>query len=392
MGKRLRIMFLRTEYYGAVTTGGVASMYNGIIGGLQSLGHECVFVSSGPLELPDGVSSYYVPYSGMFMNFPEVLNLPYNAKIIRRLREIIDIEQPDLLIQHNHDFTIAGSEIHMKTGLPFFLHCDAAQQWVKANWGKLYLKKIHTIAELMQFEAADRLLAPSNAVKRQLVRYGADERKIVVNPNACDPDVFSDKTDGSAIRRKYNMEDRFVVGFLGTFGPWHGVDELARAIPQIIERVPEAMIFFVGDGTLRPQVEEIIDREGVRDHVIITGMIGHSEVPPHLAACDVLTSPTVQNPDRTEFFGSPTKLFEYMAMGRPVVASAVGQIAEVIEHGKNGLLTAERSPDDLAEKIIYIYNNPEKAAAIGRSARDTVISNYTWRSNAKRIIAAYHGI
>jgi glycosyltransferase involved in cell wall biosynthesis len=385
-------MFLRTEFYGATTAGGVASMYNGMIRGLMARGHECFFVSAGRLDLPDGVSSYFVPYSRLFMNFPEVLNLPYNSKIVRRLCQIIDIEKPDLMIQHNHDFTIAGSMIKHKTGLPFFLHCDAAQQWVKANWGKLYFKKLHSAAERIQFEQCDRMFAPSDAVRRQLIEYGAQEDKIIVNPNGCDPELFSDKVKGDRIREKYSLGERYVVGFLGTFGQWHGVDVLAESIKILKDSIPEALVFFIGDGMLRPEVEEIIERDGVRDHAIITGMIDHREVPEYLAACDALVSPTVRNPDETEFFGSPTKLFEYMAMGKPVVASAVGQIAEVIRHKEDGMLIRERSPEDLAEKIIYLKNNPENADKIGGNARRKVIGQYDWRTNAGRIIAAYESL
>ena len=120
----MKILFWRTEFYGAQTGGGVASLYKGLTDGMLKLGNECHFASSGRLALDERVKTYYIPYSGFFRNLPEVLTLPYIKKSKKEVIKIIEKVEPDLLFQHHHDFNYGGSLIKQETGLPFFLHCD----------------------------------------------------------------------------------------------------------------------------------------------------------------------------------------------------------------------------------------------------------------------------
>ena len=128
------------------------------------------------------------------------------------------------------------------------------------------------------------------------------------------------------------------VGFIGTFGLWHGV----RVLPEIIAGVASARDdvrwIIVGAGALFDEVRADIERRGLLDRVELTGVVPHERAVELLAACDVCVSPHVPNPDGTRFFGSPTKLFEYMGLGKAIVASDLEQIGEVIEHERTGLL------------------------------------------------------
>ena len=111
-----------------------------------------------------------------------------------------------------------------------------------------------------------------------------------------------------------------MIGFIGTFGPWHGAEVLARAFGALIERYPryrsDVRLLMIGDGVKMPEVRAALDRGGVTDLTTLTGIVAQAEGPSYLAACDILASPHVANADGTPFFGSPTKLFEYMAMGK----------------------------------------------------------------------------
>jgi glycosyltransferase involved in cell wall biosynthesis len=116
-----------------------------------------------------------------------------------------------------------------------------------------------------------------------------------------------------------------------------------------------------------------------------TGRIAHDRVPAYLDACDLLVAPHVPAADGSEFFGSPTKLFEYLAMMRPVVASRLGQIASVIVDGENGLLVEPNDPVALARAIERLANDESLRARLGAAARQTVIERYTWQHNAARV-------
>src|SRR5205814_6228540 len=140
-----------------------------------------------------------------------------------------------------------------------------------------------------------------------------------------------------------------VIGFSGTFGIWHGVPTLAEAMPRVLQARPNAEWLLIGDGPLRHLLPS-----GERVHQ--AGMVPHALVPAYLAACDILVSPHGRQADGGEFFGSPTKLFEYMAAGRPIVASAVGQIAEALVDQQSAPLVPPDDPDALCTAIVRLVD------------------------------------
>ena len=390
--KKLKVLFWRTEFYGAVTEGGTASLHNGKIRGFHKLGHKVAYASSGPMILEDGVNYHYIPYSKLFRNLPEVLNMPYMSKSVREFKKIIKIEKPDFIYQHHHDFHYGGSVIKRDLGIPFILHIDGIAYWTKGNWGKLYNKKLLKWAEEIQVHNADAIVVPSQNLKNQIVEwFNVNPDKIYPAPNGVDPDLFTPEVDGGEFRAKYGIEDKFVVGFTGTFGDWHGLETLAESIKYVIEEIPEAVFFFVGDGNLRPNIERIIKRDKVEKHAIITGFVPYKDIPKYLAASDVLLSPCVNNAD-SPFFNSPVKLFEYMAMEKPIVVTKVGQQNDIFEHGVNGLMCEEKQPKELAEQIIESYKNKELSQKIAKQAREDAIEKYDWSVNSQIIIDAYYDI
>ena len=117
-------------------------------------------------------------------------------------------------------------------------------------------------------------------------------------------------------------------------------------------------------------------------------MVPHAEMPAYLAACDILVSPHGRQADGEEFFGSPTKLFEYMASGRAIVASAVGQIAEVLVDERSALLVPPDDPDALCRAIVRLVDDACLRARLGRAARGSAEQCHTWRQNAERVLAS----
>lgn len=389
--EKIKVMFWRTEFYGALTEGGTVSLHVGKIRGFQKLGHQVVYVSSGPMVLPEGVNLYQIPYSKIFRNFPEVLAPNYNSRSIKAIKKIIEKEQPNFIYQHHHDFHYGGAKLKKDLDIPFILHVDGIEYWVKKNWGKLYFSKLLKWAENIQLQNSDAIIVVSDALKRQLVEYGVEGDKIIVAPNGVHPDQFYPEIGDNGLKKQLGIEDKFVVGYTGTFGHWHGVEVLAEAVKHIVKRIPNAVVLFVGDGNLRPKIEEITKRDNVNDKILITGFVPFKTIPNYLAACDVLLSPCVNNADN-DFFNSPVKLFEYMAMGKPIVASNVGQQGVVINDGINGLLHEENQPEELAEKVYQIYQDNDLAVRLGKEARKRAVEKHDWKVNSQMIIDAYKNI
>lgn len=388
----MKAAFFRTDFYGAVNVGGSFSHVKGFLDGLRSLGHDYCAFSSGTIPVDRDARFYPVPYAPLFRNLPEVLSLAYNLTLQRAARPIMRIEQPDFIYHRHSEFQYATSVLKREFGIPLILECNGSEVWIKKNWGKVYLEPLLRWAEEVQFAEADVITVVSDVMKQQLADLGVPAAKVIVNPNGVDTGLFRPGLDGSAVRKQLGLEGKFVAGFVGTFGAWHGVTVLARSIKRAAQLMGHVHYLVMGDGALRGEVERIIREDGVGDHVTLTGSVPHHEIPRYLAACDVLLSPHVQNTDGTVFFGSPTKLFEYMGMGLPIIASGVGQIGEVLQDGVNALMMRHRDHDDLADKLQQLAHDPDLAARLGRNARADAEAKFSWRINASRVIDAVDAI
>jgi glycosyltransferase involved in cell wall biosynthesis len=234
--------------------------------------------------------------------------------------------------------------------------------------------------------------------------------RILVYPNCVDPTVFDPArfkpAELTELRDRYRIpQDAFVVGFIGTFGQWHGVDFLAECIRDLTvyesDWVNRSRLHFllIGDGAKMPLVRKTLGDELIGRFVTLTGLVPQIEAPKYLACAELLVSPHVRNADGSEFFGSPTKLFEYMAMERPILASALNQIGDVIA-GRGpkclgqvdrigppcGLTFEPGDSNDFRNQLKRLVEDRNLAAELARSARKEVLARYTWHRHVDAIL------
>jgi glycosyltransferase involved in cell wall biosynthesis len=173
-----------------------------------------------------------------------------------------------------------------------------------------------------------------------------------------------------------------VVGWVGSFTSWHGADILVRALTRLPTWVRAVLI---GDGAERLACESLARDLGVAPRVEFTGTLAHTEAVQRLAECDLLASPHVPMPGQP-FFGSPTKIFEYMAIGRPIVASALEQIAEILEDRRTAVLVAPGDPESLARGIELVAKMPDRGEHLGRAARLEAERRHTWDARVRVLL------
>jgi glycosyltransferase involved in cell wall biosynthesis len=209
---------------------------------------------------------------------------------------------------------------------------------------------------------------------------GIDAGKIVVLPNGADPDVFVPGKGGEDVRRRYRIEDRFVIGFVGILRPWHGVDLLLEAFCELRISHPAVHLLIVGDGPIQAQLESRARDLGCAEAVTFTGRLTHQDVVAHVAAMDVAVSP------HATFYASPMKILEYMAMGKPLVAPAMDNIRDIVDDGETGMLFEPGNTTALAATLCRVSGDQTLREQLGRLARGRVVERFNWRLSALRVV------
>jgi glycosyltransferase involved in cell wall biosynthesis len=376
-------LYIRATLTGA-REGGMVTHVAGFTSGAQSLGHRLRFLVSGELQgkAVQAEDSQYTIKPSASLSATRALfelwnNLLFTAESIRWLKHESN-ETFDFIYQRYSRFNWTGVVLSIITGLPLALEFNGSEVWVSQSWdpvGQLALLKRF---ERLNQRAANFIFTVSEVERRNVIQAGVDSSKVFANPNGVDTDKFRKDCGGQEIRRQLGIDDKIVVGFLGTFGPWHGAPVLAEAATRV--KSP-CHFLFIGDGDERAVSEAKIGKTPAT----FTGRISHDTVAAYLDACDILVSPHVPASDGSEFFGSPTKLFEYLAMAKPVVASRLGQIADVIIDDENGLLVEPGNVSELALAIERVANDEALRNRLGEAARRTVMENFTWQDNAARV-------
>jgi glycosyltransferase involved in cell wall biosynthesis len=273
------------------------------------------------------------------------------------------------------------------------LEFNGSEAWMQQHWGRaLQHADIAAEIEAANIELADLVIVVSEASRKELESRAIRARNVLVNPNGVDAQMYRPDVDGAIVRRDLGVQDKWIFGFIGTFGRWHGAEVLVDAFGRLLQRRPDLRprlrLLLIGDGPTLPDVRRIVADRSMEAEVILAGRIAQQDGPSYLAACDVLVSPHVPNPDGTAFFGSPTKLFEYMAMGRPIVASNLDQIGQVLEHEVTAILVRPGDAGSLSHGMERTVEESTLCRALGANARHEVIARYTWRAHTERIIAA----
>jgi glycosyltransferase involved in cell wall biosynthesis len=277
----------------------------------------------------------------------------------------------------------------LQTRRPLFLEYNGSEVWVGRHWDRVGRLDLLERYEQLNLQAATRIFVVSDVERRNLERRGVAADKIVFNPNGVDTELFRPGVGGAEKRLTFGFKPNdVVVGFVGTFGPWHGVLELAEAVRAIPGHLPVRFLM-VGTGSLHGEVQRLLQDDR---RVVLTGPVGHLEVPALLDACDVLVSPHVPLADGSEFFGSPTKLFEYMAMGKGIVASRLGQIGEVLKAEETAILVEPGNVGALANAMERLATSAELRTRLGKNARDVAVEKHTWKHNAQRVLDAYRSL
>ncbi|NWF68305.1 MAG: glycosyltransferase family 4 protein [Chloroflexi bacterium] len=393
-----RALYLRTDLGFGIRSGGSVGHIAGVLNNLdQFTGQKPLFLSTDRIPTTrDDIEKHLILPNGEFSDLGLVQQIDFNRQFVAQAQAYLEKQRPELafIYQRSGLYNFSGTALALRYNLPFVLEFNGSEIWTTKHWGsgRVPFETLAESIERLNARAADLIVVVSQPIKDQLLEQGITAEKVLVNPNAVNVERYHPGIDGSAVRARYGLEGKRVIGFIGTFGAWHGAEVLAEAFGKLMQKYPayrdSVRLLMIGDGTKMALVKQHLRTYSVEALTVLTGLVPQEEGAEHLAAADILASPHVPNPDGTPFFGSPTKLFEYMAMGRGIVASDLDQIGQILTHDVTAWKVKPGDSDDLVEGLKVLLDDPARAQRLGEAARQLVVREYTWREHTRKIIEA----
>lgn len=314
----------------------------------------------------------------------ELMELAYNGYALRALARELSQERYDAVYERYAIFNWAGASQARRHGVPFLLEVNYTSWSPLSRMRHSSLRSLAHRIDRWLLRQADGIIVVSTALRRHLVEdLGVPPHKILVLPNAADPAVFNPATVNGDIRSRHHLDGKKVIGFTGRFLPWHGLERLVEAMPSILRAVPDAAFLLIGEGPSRAWVEEQVRAQGLDRHVVFAGEVSHARLPDYLTAFDVAVLP------HSNDYGSPMKLFEYMAMAKPTVAPRLGPLEDVVTHDLDGVLFEPEQTDQMAQALIALLRDDARRRRMGEAARATIAAKHTWMANARAIVALH---
>ena len=397
--------YLRTDFWAPLQSGG-------------SYGHTC-YVAKELAAVSQGFVCFVANHYSLLDDYkvrqvvlerpgPEaneddiVRATPHYVSILKPALEAI---RPAYIYERLCIGNYAGAVLSKTLNIPYIVEYNGSEISMRRTFdglGYIYEQE-YLLAEALAFKQATMISVVSAEVGNSLVKSGVDASKILINPNGADLTAYApaDAAERNAIGAELGLPaNKVVVGFTGTFGGWHGVDVLADAMPKICARMPSVHFLLIGDGNYKHLVDKAVADHHLEERVTAVGRVPQAKGARYLKACDIYVSPHNSHMIDSRFFGSPTKIFEYMAMGGGVVASDLEQIGEILSPAlrvsdlrnaslevadQRAVLCEPGALDEFVDAVVALAERPDLWAPLGRNARTAVEKHYSWARHVARL-------
>jgi len=356
---------------------------------------------SGPKQLncsvaeedADGLHFYRTPKpTGLLVKLPGGDPFAVMAAIEKRLLSLARELQPDVIHAHSPVLdAVPAIRVGRKLGIPVVYEIrafweDAAVDHGSTKEGSLRYK-LTSALETWAVKNADAVTVICEGLRNDLVARGIAPGKITVIPNAVDVDQFSMGGKPEAeLKMKLGLGNSRVLGFIGSFYAYEGLDLLIAALPTILRQMPDVKVLLVGGGPQDTALKQQVMALDLKDRVVFAGRVPHDEVNRYYDLIDVLVY--ARHPMRLTELVTPLKPLEAMAQGRLMVASDVGGHKELIEDGKTGVLFRADQADDLASKVMGLLKYEQGWDSMKKNGRQFVETERNWATS----VARYRGV
>ncbi len=348
-------------------------------------------------ETYDDLLFYRSPaVSDPWSSLPVLNQLAIIPVLKKRILEVIEKEHPDVIHAHSPALNgVAAYQAAKQSGMPLVYEVrafweDAAVNLGTSSKGGLRYRLTRAM-ESYVLKNANAVTCICQGLKDDIIARGISPDKITTIPNAVDLDQFQLLTDKAPeLLDLYDLRDRPVIGFIGSFYEYEGLDVLIRAFEHLRRTMPELRLLLVGGGPQEGFLKQLASNLCVEDKIIFVGRVPHKEISKYYSVIDTLVYP--RKSMRLTDLVTPLKPMEAMAQGIPVLASDVGGHKELINHGDNGSLFAANSPSALAQAIEANFSDAESRQKIIASGLQFVKQERNWANSVQRYHAVYQSI
>ncbi len=398
-------VYLRTDYWAQITSGGSYGHTCYVAKELAAVTERFICLMGSRFSLLDdyGLHQVVLPRPSETSNETDLLDAhwAYFEPLMLTCRAV----KPAFIYERLCMGNFCGAALSHELRIPYLVEYNGSEISMTRSFGGVPLthEDLFVAAEDFAFKQATMISVVSQVIKDSLVARGVDAGKILVNPNGADPGTYRPMEPAAKLALRTQLgfaSDDCVVGFTGTFGGWHGIEVLAQAIAPICARQSRVKFLLIGDGTHKPVVDAAVVAHRLESRVKSMGRVPQAEGARLLGACDLYVSPHNSHMVDSKFFGSPTKLFEYMAMAGGIVGSDLEQLGEVLSPAlrvtdlrkpdlavsvERAILCTPGDADEFIEAVVALSERPAIAAALGRNARQAVLDEYSWRRHVRHV-------
>ncbi len=350
------------------------------------------------VEEIDGFKFYRsAPISGLMAKLPVVNQMSYIAPMVKRILEVIAIEKPDVIHAHSPALNgLAALKAARKSGLPVVYEIRAFWEDAAVDHGTC---KEDDLRYRLTRKMESHVVKNANAVtticqglRGDLINRGFPENKFTVIPNAVNIEQFEilsqqDKEKNIALAQTLKLDGCQVLGFLGSFYAYEGIDLAIAAMPEILKHKPNTRLLLVGGGPQEHNLKQQVSLLGLAGKVIFTGRVPHNEIGKYYSLVDLLVYP--RKPMRLTDLVTPLKPLEAMAQGKPVIASDVGGHKELIADNHTGFLFKAGDIEQLSQRITELLSNEDKLLSVLKHGRDYVENVRNWHNSVRLYLPLY---
>lgn len=354
----------------------------------ETLGHEVEIVSLVPTDTAqhdaarDAGDAWwrkltrYIPFTYELVQLGyNVVGIPMLWKSIRRLR-------PDFIYERYSLFNLTGVVVARLVGIPIVLEVNSPFALEQSRDRDIRLTGFARWMERTICNMATRVVVVSTPLARMMTGAGVDASRIDVMPNGVNLDHFQPSPASAQLREQLGLNDVTVIGFVGWFRKWHGLETLLDAF-RMSGLCGQAKVLLIGDGQAMRDLKAFVAANDLENDVVFTGPLPHAEVPPYIDLIDIAVQPAANE------YCCPMKLLEYMALGKAIVAPRQENITEILVEEEEAKFFTKEDASSLARALCSLVRDKARAVRMGSNAKAAVTNRgYLWTANAQRVIDA----